>query len=133
MAGISTQGFKLSYKVGEGAYTVLNDCMGIPELGGTRDKIEVTTLDSTAHEYINGLENYGDSIEFQFIYVEEQYDALYALEGIVDWKVEHPLLENTWVFSGESSVRMDASNQNDKILYTLSITPNSAIEKVAKV
>ena len=127
MSAIKTQGIKLAYKVG-GEYVALTDCLGIPELGGTKDKIEITTLDSTAHEYMNGLDNYGDSLDFQFLYKDEQFRALAALEGVQEWKVTLPspsTLEAT--FSGECAVRLDAAAGNDKVTYTLGITPSSAI------
>lgn len=129
MSAIKTQGIKLAYKAsGASDFVELKDCLGIPELGGTKDKIEITTLDSTAHEYMNGLDNYGDSLDFQFLYKDEQFRALSALEGVVEWKVALPspsTLEAT--FSGECAVRLDAASGNDKVTYTLGITPSSAI------
>lgn len=129
MAGIKTNGFKLSYMVGEGStYTDLNDLLGVPELGGTKDKIEVTTLDSTAHEYIDGIENYGDSINFEFLYDEEQFATLMALEGIVNWKATlSDEGKTTCSFTGECSVKLNSASFNDTYKYTLSITPNSAM------
>jgi hypothetical protein len=129
MSAIKTQGIKLAYKAsGSASFVDLKDCLGIPELGGTKDKIEITTLDSTAHEYMNGLDNYGDSLDFQFLYKDEQFRALSALEGVIEWKVTLPspsTLEAT--FSGECAVRLDAASGNDKVTYTLGITPSSAI------
>lgn len=127
MSAIKTQGTKLAYKSGE-EYIVLTDILSLPELGGTKDKIEITTLDSTAHEYMNGLDNYGDSLDFQFLYKDEQFRALNALEGVQEWKItfaEPSTLEAT--FSGECAVRLDAVAGNDKVTYTLGITPSSAI------
>ena len=128
MSAIKTQGIKLSYKAGEGTFTALKDCLGIPELGGSKDKIEITTLDSTAHEYMNGLDNYGDSLDFQFLYKDEQFSALQALTGVVEWKVTLPEPSKmAATFSGECAVRLDAAAGNDKVTYTLSITPASKI------
>lgn len=128
MSAIKTQGIKVSYKAGEGSFVELHDCLGIPELGGSVDKIEITTLDSTAHEYMNGLENYGDSLEFQFLYKDAQFKALNALEGKIEWKVTLPSPSTmSATFSGEPYVRLDAAAGNDKVTYTLSITPSSAI------
>lgn len=125
---IKTQGIKLSYKGSGDTYTDLTDCLGIPELGGSKDKIEITTLDSTAHEYMNGLDNYGDSLDFQFVYSDSQFEALAALTGVIDWKVTLPSpSENACTFKGECAVRLDAAGVNDKITFTLSITPSSAI------
>jgi hypothetical protein len=130
MSAIRTQGIKLSYKAGEAsAYTVLTDCISLPELGGSKDKIEITTLDSTAHEYINGLDNYGDSLDFQFLYKDEQFNTLRDLKGVVSWKITLPSpADMNAVFSGECAVRLDAIAGNDKVTYTLGITPSSAIE-----
>lgn len=129
MSAIKTQGIKLSYKAsGSSEFVVLTDCLGIPELGGSKDKIEITTLDSTAHEYMNGLDNYGDSLDFQFLYKDAQFKTLQALSGVIEWKVTLPspsTLEAT--FSGECAVRLDAAAGNDKVTYTLGITPSSAI------
>ena len=128
MSAIRTQKTQLSYKAAGGEFVVLTDCISLPELGGSKDKIEITTLDSTAHEYMNGLDNYGDSLEFQFLYKDEQFRALNNLEGVVEWKIalaEPSTLEAT--FSGECAVRLDAIAGNDKVTYTLSVTPSSAI------
>ena len=130
MSAIKTQGIKLAYKAsGESSFVELYDCLGIPELGGTKDKIEITTLDSKAHEYMNGLDNYGDSLDFQFLYKDVQFRTLNALEGVVEWKVTLPspsTLEAT--FSGECAVRLDSASGNDRVTYTLGITPSSEIE-----
>ena len=129
MSAIKTQGIKLSYKAASsGSFVDLTDCLGIPELGGAKDKIEITTLDSTAHEYMNGLDNYGDSLDFQFLYKDDQFKALNALSGVIEWKVTLPSPSTlTATFSGECAVRLDAAAGNDKVTYTLGITPSSAI------
>ena len=129
MSAIKTQGIKLSYKAsGSSEFVVLTDCLGIPELGGSKDKIEITTLDSTAHEYMNGLDNYGDSLDFQFLYKDAQFKTLKALEGVIEWKVTLPEPSTlSATFSGECAVRLDAAAGNDKVTYTLGITPSSAI------
>ena len=48
MAVIS-KGIKLSYKVSEGQFTALTNLQEIPELGGEKESIEVTTLADAAH------------------------------------------------------------------------------------
>ena len=75
MAVIS-KGIKLSYKVSEGQFTELTNLFEIPELGGDVDKIEVTTLASEAHEYTNGIKNYGDTVAFKFYYEKNQFTTL---------------------------------------------------------
>lgn len=130
MSAIKTQGIKLGYGETKGTYTPLSDCLGIPELGGSKDKIEITTLVSTAHEYMNGLDNYGDSLDFQFLYKDAQFSTLRDLEGKkIYWQVTLPDPSTmAATFEGECAVRLDAAAGNDKVTYTLSITPASKIE-----
>lgn len=123
MAVIS-KGITLSYKVGEGEYVKLADLQEIPELGGTSEAIEITTLDDAAHMYVDGILNYGDSLEFKFLYVKEQFNDLVALEGSNGWKVELPDA-TACTFSGTSSVKLDGVGVNAALTYTLAIKPDS--------
>ncbi len=131
MAGSGTlsKGIKLSYKASGGAsFTDLTDLQEIPDIGGSADSVEVTTLDDSAHMYINGLLDYGDSLDFTFLYAKTQFTTLSALTGSIDWKVTLPGTGGmTATFSGESSVKLNSVGVNDAITYTLSIKPTSAI------
>ena len=129
MAGTLTKGLKLSYKATSGGstFTDLTNLQEFPDLGGSRDTVETTTLDDSAHVYIDGLENYGDSLEFIFLYEKTQFEALQALSGIIDWKVTLPGTSGaTCTFKGSCSVRLNGTGTNDALKYTLTITPNSA-------
>lgn len=125
MAVIS-KGIKLSYKTkGEaGEYTELTDLYEIPELGGDVDKIEITTLASGAHEYTNGIKNYGDSIAFKFYYEKTQFSTLAKLQAECDWKVELPDA-TAYTFSGTPSVKLDGASYNVALTYSLNIAPTS--------
>ena len=46
----------------------LTNLMEIPELGGTSEAIDITTLADAAFQYTDGIKNYGDSLEFKFLY-----------------------------------------------------------------
>jgi len=129
MAGTLSKGIKLSYKAsGDNSYTDLSDLQEIPDLGGTSDSVEVTTLDDAAHMYINGLKDYGDSLDFTFLYAKTQYTTLSGLTGTVAWKVTFPgASAHTFSFDGECSVKINGVGVNDAITYTLSIKPSSAI------
>ena len=129
MAGTLTKGLKLSYKATSSGstYTDLTNLQEFPDLGGSRDTVETTTLDDAAHVYIDGLENYGDSLEFTFLYEKTQFEALQALSGNVSWKVTLPgTSAATCSFSGSCSVRLNGTGVNDALKYTLAITPSSA-------
>lgn len=127
MAVIS-KGIKLSYKAkGDTAeFAELTDLYEIPELGGDKDKIEVTKLSSGAHEYINGIDNYGDTVTFKFYYAKEQFGTLTALDAECDWKCELP--DGTaYTFSGTPSVKLDGATYNVALTYSLNIAPTSAM------
>ena len=125
MATIS-KGIKLSYKSTSDAYTELADLMEIPELGGEKEAIEVTTLADAAHVYTDGLINYGDSLAFKFLYAKSQFTALNALEGAIGWKVELPDGASC-TFEGSSSVKLDGVGTNAALTYTLNIKPSSEL------
>lgn len=123
MAVIS-KGITLSYKLGEATYVALTNLQEIPELGGTAEAIEITTLADAAHRYTDGILNYGDSLEFKFLYETEQFSTLEALEGVSGWQVKLPD-GTTCSFEGTSSVRLDGVGVNAALTYTLAVKPNS--------
>ncbi|MBQ0088119.1 MAG: hypothetical protein KBT27_02165 [Prevotellaceae bacterium] len=130
---VISKGIKLSYKTGTGStYTDLTNLQEIPDLGGEVEAIEITTLDDAAHMYADGLINYGDSLEFKFLYDATQFAALNGLSGTVDWKVGLPdgsagAIDTTCSFTGVPSVRLDGVGTAAALTYTLSIKPNSAM------
>lgn len=129
MAGTLSKGIKLSYKSGSASsYTDLTNLQEIPDIGGSADSVEVTTLDDAAHMYINGLLDYGDSLDFTFLYDKTQFNTLSGLSGSVSWKVTLPGTGGlTATFDGEPSVRLNGVGVNDAVTYTLSVKPSSAI------
>ena len=122
MAVIS-KGIKLFYKSAE-QFVALTNLQEIPELGGEKESIEITTLEDAAHTYTDGLINYGDSLAFKFLYEGTQFTTLNGLSGIQDWKVELPDGE-ACTFKGSCSVKLDGVGVNAALTYTLTIKPNS--------
>ena len=121
MAGVLSKGITLAYDE-----NVLTNLQEIPALGGETEAVEVTTLADTAHMYIDGIKNYGDSLAFKFLYEEEQFNELNALNGVQQWTVTLPE-GATCKFGGGCSVQLDAVGVNAALTYTLSIKPNSAM------
>lgn len=102
----------------------LTNLQEIPELGGTAESIEITTLADAAHMYTDGILNYGDSLAFKFLYEKAQFVELSGLEGSQSWKVE--LADGTTCsFGGSASVKLDGVGVNAALTYTLSIKPDS--------
>lgn len=125
-SGLLSKGIKLSYKTSESSgFKTLKDLQEIPELGGTPNKVDVTTLDDEARAYINGLIEYGD-LSFKFLYDKNQFLELNALTGIIDWKVEFPDTL-TATFSGESSVKINGEGVETATTYTLNLALSSKI------
>lgn len=118
MATIS-KGITLAY--GENVLTNLQE---IPDLGGEVEAIEITTLADAAHMYVDGIKNYGDSLEFKFLYEEAQFTTLNGLKDNQEWKVSLPD-GATCSFGGSCSVRLDGVGVNAALTYTLSIKPNT--------
>lgn len=124
MAVIS-KGITLSYKAGGASdYVALTNLVEIPELGGTSEAIDITTLADGAFMYMDGIKSYGDSLEFKFWYEKDQFLALNALEGTNAWQVALPDGE-TCSFEGTSSVRLEGVGVNAAISYILAVKPNS--------
>lgn len=135
MAGLLTKDITLSYKASGGTYTVIANLQECPELGGTAEKVDVTTLADGNKKYINGIKDYGD-LAFKFLYDNSSetsnYRVVRGLEEageVVDWKVTFPD-NTTFSFSGEVSATIDSASVNNALTFTANITLNSDIEVV---
>lgn len=106
--------------LGDKALTNLQE---IPELGGTAESIEITTLADVAHTYTDGILNYGDNLAFKFLYEKEQFTELNGTDN-GNWKVELPD-GATCSFGGTCSVALDGVGVNSALTYTLNIKPNT--------
>ena len=106
--------------------TELTNLQDIPELGGSAESIEITTLADAAHTYTNGILNYGDSLAFKFLYDKTQFSTLQGDDAVSEWKVELPD-GATCSFTGTHSVSLDGVGVNAALTYTLSVKPNSAM------
>ena len=131
--GLLTKDITLSYKKdSSSSYVKLDGLMEVPSLGGTPDKVEVTTLADASRRYIKGLKDYGD-LAFKFLYDNgtetSNFRVLRGLEEsgkVVEWKVEFP--DGTgFAFSGECSVAPSDGSVGGYIAFTLNISLNSDI------
>lgn len=130
MAGILSKDAKLSSKTGaESQYEELPLLMEIPEMGGTPEKVDVTTLADASRKYIDGVKNYG-GLAFKFLYENVEGSAFRTLRGyeeagtIADYKVELP--DGTgFAFSGQVSVKIDSASVNAALTFTATISLNS--------
>ena len=119
-----SKGIKLGYSAAGETYTDLTNLQEIPDLGGNADAIEITTLADDAHMYTDGLYNYGESLDFKFLYEKEQFTTLSGLTTSTKWQVTLPDA-STCKFEGTCSVKLDGVGTNAAMTYTLSIKPNT--------
>lgn len=122
---ILSKGITLSYTIDEGGadWVALTNLQEIPDLGGDTEGIDITTLADGAYMYMDGIKEYGDSLEFTFLYEKEQFMALQGLPK-ASWKVELP--DGTACkFDGTCSVKLTGVGVNAAINYTLGIKPTS--------
>ena len=131
MAGLLSKDITLSYKNAD-SYVVIQNLQEVPELGGSAEKVDVTTLADGNYKYINGIKDFGD-LAFKFLYDNSgetsNYRVCRGLEEagqVVEWKVEFP--DGTgFEFSGEASTAIDSASVNSALTFTLNITLNSDI------
>lgn len=120
MAGTLSKGITLTHNEVE-----LTNLQEVPELGGEAEGVEVTTLADSAHMYINGILNYGDSLAFKFLYEKEQFNSLTgSSDESGTWVVTLPDGVKC-TFSGTHSVKLDSAAVNAALTYTLSVKPSS--------
>ena len=132
MAGLLTKGITLSYKGTGSTYTEIANLQECPELGGTAENVEVTTLADGNKKYIKGIKDFGE-LAFKFLYdnsgAQSNYRVVRGLEeagNVVDWKVTFP--DNTsFAFSGEVTTAIDSAAVNAALTFTATITLNSDI------
>ena len=132
MAGILTKGITLSYKKDGSTYDVIANLQECPELGGTAENVEVTTLADGNKKYIKGIKDFGE-LAFKFLYdnsgAQSNYRIVRGLEeagNVVDWKVTFPD-NTTFAFSGEVTTAIDSAAVNAALTFTATITLNSDI------
>lgn len=132
MAGILSKGITLSYKASGSSYTVIDNLQECPELGGSAETVEVTTLADGNKTYIKGIKDYGE-LEFKFLYdnsgATSNYRVVRGLEDagkVVDWKVTFPD-GTSFAFSGEVTTKIDGAAVNAAITFAATITLNSDI------
>lgn len=126
--GLLSKDITLGYSaVPATTYTIINDLQDIPELGGSIEKVEVTTLADPSRRYINGLKDYGD-LEFTFLYDNSATGSYRIINGFAgalkSWQITLPDTTK-FSFTGMPSVRLNAVGVNVPLTFTLSISLNS--------
>lgn len=131
--GILSKGIKILYEKTGGVFAEIPDLQEVPELGGSAEKVEVTTLADGAKRYIKGIVDYGD-LSFKFLYDNSKTDSSFrVLKGIEDegkikkFKVEFPD-KTAFAFSASVTTKVNSVSANAPLTFNANLTLNSKIE-----
>lgn len=116
-------------------YTKLVDIIEYPDLGGTPEQIDITTLSDHFKKSIEGILEL-DSLEFSANYDSDEHDKIVELKGkeipfaiYFGLNGEYGIFE----FTGMISVMINGAGVNEARKMTMKITVSSEIVKKAKV
>ena len=106
-----------------------------PDLKGSRDAVDVTTLAHDSYQYIQGIKNNGNILSFELIYEGnasgDNFYALSALEtagNAVGFGLQFPNSGAIFMFEGFVNVVIQGGGVNEAIKCTLEVTLSSDIE-----
>lgn len=134
---ISTYKIFLMQK-GTSAWEKLIDIKDFPDLGGTPEMLETTTLSDKMQTYIPGIQSIS-SLEFTANYTLDEYTKLKAMEGtekeFAVWfggtesgdTVTPTGSDGKFKFSGQLSVHPVGGSTNEVVEMTITIAPSSVI------
>lgn len=120
------------------AWEKLIDIKEFPDLGGTPEMLETTTLSDKMQTYIPGIQSL-DALEFTSNYTLEEYKKLKALEGIDNeyavWfggtEVSDTVIptgsDGKFKFNGQLSVFPVGGGVNEVVDMTITIAPSTPI------
>lgn len=128
-AGLASIGVKI-YKGSSTSKKKLPNLLSTPEIGGTPEKIDVTTLEDSVKQYINGVKDYGD-LEFNFLYDGDKSDSsfktLKGSEGTPDtYTLELPD-GSSFSWTADVSVRMSGIEVNGTLTFIASFAMQSDV------
>ena len=134
---ISTYKIFLMKKTGEN-WGKLIDIKDFPDLGGSPELLETTTLSDKMQTYIPGIQSL-DALEFTANYTKADYTSLKALEGEEneyavwfggtesDDTVTPTGSEGKFKFTGALSVYASGGGVNEVVGMTITIAPSTPI------
>lgn len=130
--GLLSMGITLSHSPDGTQWTVIPDLQEVPELGGTPEKVEITTLADGSKRYIQGIKDYGD-LSFTFLYdnsgANSSFRMLQTLEAggqIHKFKVTLPD-ETEFVFDASVATKLNSAGVNAPITFAADLSLNSEI------
>lgn len=137
-----------SYKIflmkkGSTDYEKLIDIKEFPDLGGSPESLDTTTLSDKMRTYIPGIQD-NEAMEFTANYTLADYIKLKALEGVdnayavwfggtegMDGTLTPTGSDGKFEFNGALSVFPTGSGVNEVVEMTITIMPSSVIKQTA--
>ena len=135
---ISTYKVFLMKSTDGSVYEKLIDIKDFPDLGGSPEMLETTTLSDGMQTYIPGIQSL-DALEFTANYTKADFDSLKALEGTemsfavwfggtVEGGVATPTgSDGKFEFKGQLSVFPVGGGVNEVVGMTITIAPSTPI------
>lgn len=135
---ISTYKIFLMHKTDESQWEKVIDIKEFPDLGGTPETLETTTLSDRMQTYIPGIQSL-DSLEFSANYTLTEYKKLKAFEGkekeFAVWlggtettdSVTPTGADGKFEFKGQLSVFPTGGGVNEVVGMTITIAPSTPI------
>lgn len=142
MATSSYKSF-LMYKKSGATYEKLVDIKDYPDIGGSPETLETTTLSDGMQTYINGIQS-SEAMEFTINYDSTTYDTIDAL---ADTETEFAIWfggtesagvvtptgsEGKFTFKGYISIRVSGKGVNEVREAVISIAPSTVITKATE-
>ena len=127
---MATSSYKtfLMHKVSE-AYEKLVDIKDFPDLGGTPEMLETTTLSDSMQTYIPGIQSL-DALEFTANYTKADFTKIKAMEGVdtafAVWFGKEGA-DGKFEFKGQISAFPVGGGVNEVVSMTISIAPSTPI------
>ena len=137
--GISTYQTYLMYRTTSAAsYSKLVDITSVPDLIGTPEKIDITSLSDSQRVYIPGIQD-RDDMTFNCNYTAENYTAVHDCEGhVYEYAVWFGGSGTTpdgskGKFEWEGDIRAGVSGGgvNEAVVMTVTCTPSTPVEWIA--
>ena len=126
---INTYGITLMHKGTGNGYTQLVPIKDFPDIGGSPELLETTTLSDAMQTYIEGIQT-ADALEFTANYTKADFEKIVALKGTETEFAIYFGADGTngkWFFKGYASVRVNGGGVNEVVGMTISIAPSAAI------
>ena len=132
---ISTYKVYLMHAASGDTYEKLVDIKEFPDLGGSPEMLETTTLSDKMQTFISGIQTL-EALEFTANYTKADFQKLKALEGQNEkYAVWFGAASDTpdgsdgkFSFSGELSVHASGGGVNEVVNMVITIAPSTVIE-----